>query len=458
VTLSYCPECLKKQRIIDDLKEEVARLKARLRYQERTAKEGAFGLSTPSSKVPVKPDSLAERQARRGGGRKGHAGHGRQTVAAGEADRVETVPVAEVCPDCGKPMTGHGVRTRSVIDGEPFRIKRIVYLLIRRRCTQCGRTVTARAPKVLPKSLYGNRLLSQVAVQHYVYGTPLRSVARQMGLRYGGLVAALHHLARLLQGAMDPLREAYRAAPVKHADETGWRSDGQNGYAWLFVTTRLSLYRFRRSRSAAVVKEVFGTGPVPGVLEVDRYSAYNQAGSPLQYCYEHLLRDLKAVEEKFPEQAEVRAFVGTVAPLLAAAMGLRSQPISDRRFYREAAALKRRIVAVMRRPARHPAVQEYQTIFREKADRLYHWADDRAIPAENNFAERELRPLVVARKVSFGSQSEAGARTREVLMSVLLTLKKRTPDVTAAFLSALDRLAEDPGLDPYRALFSPDTS
>jgi len=46
------------------------------------------------------------------------------------------------------------------------------------------------------------------------------------------------------------------------------------------------------------------------------------------------------------------------------------------------------------------------------------------VPADNNRAERELRPLVIARKVSFGSQSDAGAQTREILMTVLHTLKK----------------------------------
>jgi transposase len=458
VSLTYCPECLKKQRQIDDLKEQVEVLKDRLRYQERTAKEGPFGSSTPSSKVPIKADSLAERQARRGGGRPGHAGHGRRTVVEAEADRVERVPVAPVCPDCGRPMAGRGLRPRSVVECEPPKILHIVYDLERRRCTHCGRTVTARAPGVLPKTLYGNRFLSHLAVQHYVHGTPLGHLARQTGVGVSSLVAALHHLARRLRGMMDRLIEAYRAAPVKHADETGWRADGQNGYAWLFATATLSVYRFRRSRSAAVVREVFGTDPVPGTLVVDRYSAYNLARCLLQYCYAHLLRDLEDLERDFPEEAEVRAFVATVAPLLAAAMGLRKQPISDREFYRQAATLKRRIVAVMARSARHPAVQQYQAIFREKADRLYHWADDRDIPAENNFAERELRPLVVARKVSFGSQSEAGAQTREVLMSVLLTLKKRTPDVRAAFQAALDRIAQDPDLDPYQALFPTDTS
>jgi len=80
------------------------------------------------------------------------------------------------------------------------------------------------------------------------------------------------------------------------------------------------------------------------------------------------------------------------------------------------------------------------------------------VPADNNRAERELRPLVIARKVSFGSQSEAGAHTREVLMSVLHTLRKRTDDVTAAFQRTLDRLAEDPTLNLYKLLFRSDSS
>ena len=108
--------------------------------------------------------------------------------------------------------------------------------------------------------------------------------------------------------------------------------------------------------------------------------------------------------------------------------------------------------------AKHPAIQKIQDIFREKADRLYHWADDRSIPADNNLAERELRPLVIARKISFGSQSDSGARTREILMTVLHTLKKRAPYVTTAFKSALDKLAEQSDIEPYRAIFSFDSS
>ena len=67
-------------------------------------------------------------------------------------------------------------------------------------------------------------------------------------------------------------------------------------------------------------------------------------------------------------------------------------------------------------------------IFGDNAHRLYHWVENRAVPADNNRAERELRPTVIARKVSFGSQSDAGAKTREALMSEVHTLAKRVAD------------------------------
>ena len=41
---SYCPGCFEKQRKIDQLLEENENLKQKLRYQERKAQEGFFGL------------------------------------------------------------------------------------------------------------------------------------------------------------------------------------------------------------------------------------------------------------------------------------------------------------------------------------------------------------------------------------------------------------------------------
>jgi transposase len=145
--------------------------------------------------------------------------------------------------------------------------------------------------------------------------------------------------------------------------------------------------------------------------------------------------------------------MAALAPLLARAMHLRGLNLTPAQFRAQATQTRAQIEAVTQAPAQHPAIQKIQNLFREKAQRLYHWAADRAVPADNNRAERELRPLVIARKVSFGSQSEAGARTRETLMTVLTTLRRRFPDFPARFKNALDHLAREPAANPYTLLF-----
>jgi hypothetical protein len=98
-------------------------------------------------------------------------------------------------------------------------------------------------------------------------------------------------------------------------------------------------------------------------------------------------------------------------------------------------------------------IRRIQGVFRENEERLYHWARDRMVPAENNLAERDLRPSVVARKVSYGSITDNGAKTRSILTSVLTTLKKRGSDPADQIKKTLDQLATNLKLDPYELLF-----
>jgi transposase len=439
--------------VIDRLQEEIVRLKARLRYQERTAKEGPFGSSTPSAKVPLKANTPPETSRRRGGAKPGHRGHGRRDIPDNEITREEAVPGPEQCPYCGSPLNPKGRKARTIIEVDPVRKEVIRYELEQRDCGRCHRTFTARPAGVFAKGLFGNQLLTHLALEHYVQGVTLGHLSAQLGVGQGSLWAALHQLARRLAGVPQRLLLEYRRAPVKHADETGWRNDGHNGYAWLFCTARISLFRFRQSRSASVAKEVFGTQRLPGTLVVDRYNGYNQTPCSIQYCYAHLLREVQDLGKEFPDVGEVSQFVESFAPLLAGAMKLRAQKLSAPRFRQQALQLKVQIQGLVQAPAQHPGIQKIQNLFREKVARLYHWTQNSAIPADNNRAERELRPLVIARKISFGSQSEQGAETREILMSVLHTLRKRTHDVFGTFKRTLDALAQDETRDPYKLLF-----
>jgi len=271
---------------------------------------------------------------------------------------------------------------------------------------------------------------------------------------------AMHALAERPQPCMTPLRERFLLDPVRFADETSWREDGADRYTWLLSTLSVSLFLVGRSRATVVPMELFEpllreARTAAGVLVVDRYAVYARLPVALQYCYAHLKRDVEQLQAQFPDQKEVQCFCRVLIGLLSKAMRLRKRPISDRRYYQAAERIRQGIVATCAAEARHPGIQAIQDIFRQNPHRLYHWVRDRRIPPENNYSERSLRPMVIARKLSFGSQSPRGARTREVIMSVLHSLAKQGHDPTTRLTEALDALARDPSTDIARFLFPP---
>jgi hypothetical protein len=194
-----------------------------LRYQERTAKEGPFGSSTPSAKGPLKANPPPENSQRRGGAKPGHGGHGRRDIPDAQVTREESVPGLEQCPYCGGPWDPKGSKPRTIIEVDPVRKEVIRYERAQRDCGRCHRTFTARPAGVFAKGLFGNQLLTPLAVEHYVPGVTLGHLSAQLAVGQGGLWGALHQLARRWADAPQRLLLEYRRAPVKHADETGWR-------------------------------------------------------------------------------------------------------------------------------------------------------------------------------------------------------------------------------------------
>ena len=452
-----CPGCFEKQLRIDELQCEVVRLKQKLRYEERKTKDGYFGSSTPSSKKPFK-EAPEDTVKKNGGALPGHKGHGRKKISDCQIDETEKILVGNKCPHCSGRLVNKSFIKRPIIDSVLLQVKNILYLCQKKYCPRCKKTVSAKPP-VLPRTLYGNQLMAQALYLHYGQLIPLGRIEEIMGgaVSTANLHAAFQRLSRIWQPAVDRLITEYRKEPVKHADETGWRNDGDNGYAWLFCSRNISIFLFEDNRSSKVRQAILGNRRLPGVLVVDRYGVYNKSPCSLQYCYAHILRLVEDTGEQFADNEEVQRFVATLAPLLAQAMHLRGLDISDKVYYRGAKALRAKIRRVINAGSQHSGIKAVQVIFNENERRLYHWVKDRRVPADNNRAERELRPTVIARKVSFGSQSKQGALTRSILMSIIHTAKKRLPaDALQKWLKeSLDAIAADPSIDVYSLLPPP---
>ena len=116
-------------------------------------------------------------------------------------------------------------------------------------------------------------------------------------------------------------------------------------------------------------------------------------------------------------------------------------------FVIAATAIKDDIMTVCNKEANHPGIQQFQNIFRRHPERMFQWVKSPDIPSENNFAERGVRPSVIARKISFGSQSERGMLTRELLMTFLYTARISELDPKVSLEKALNMLCSDHDAD-----------
>lgn len=452
--INNCDGCLEKQRIIDRQGEEITRLKQKIAQNQRTGTEGFFGSSTPSSQIPVKSNSLVENQAKKGGGQPGHRGVGRQIFAAAQADEQRVARVeAENCSTCECQLNAHSSNQRAIYELERERVRKVQYIIERKKCPNCRKIVSGKIRNAFSRVSMSNELVLEVAEQHYLLGRSLGQIARRFSLSYATLVESLRRIGQKLKPSLEELKAHFRASEVKQADETLWRTDGGNGYAWYFGAPKVSLYLFRQTRSASVVREVCGKEPLPGVLVVDQYSGYNRVPCSIQYCYAHLLRKQEDLAKEFPANEEIRVYTSQMSKWLSAAMKLRKEGLSPAKYQQKAARIKERILKLSDREAKHPGVRRCQDFYVEKADRLYQWCRSAEIPAENNYAEREIRKIVMARKISHGSQSETGAETREIWTSVLESLKKREANPRAKLVEALNKLSADENFDIAEYLF-----
>jgi transposase len=432
---------------IAQLEAEVARLKAKL------AENSSNSHKPPSSDPPEAERLQKEPSGRKPGGQPGHPKHERRFLAP---DRTE-VHRPKQCSNCHGPLCGDDPSPERHQVVEIPRMKPDVtdHWLHTLICPCCGEATRAELPPGVPHRGFGPRLTAMISICTGKFRMSKRMV-RELLADFLGVELSLGSVSNLEQEISASLakpdeeaRAQAREATVANLDETGWfqgAADGRARRAWLWVgvTSLVTVFKIAFSRGDDVAKEMLGAN-YTGLLGSDRWSGYLWVSAKLrQLCWSHLQRDFQG----FIDRADAGAPLGRRLLALSEQMfawwhRVRHGRLSRATFRRYMAPVRRETLSLLRKaeacPAPKTAGMAKQILKLQPA--LFTFVDRTGIEPTNNIAERAIRHAVMYRKTSFGTQSDAGSRFVERILTTIATLRQQKRNVlefvTAAYQARL---------------------
>ena len=414
------------------------------------------------------------------GQQRGAPGHGR-TQRPGLDERTEEhnpPPDACVCGRCGQPYAPNSAEESTLVEIEVKAYKRVIRRPRWRRTCECASSpmeVSAPpVPRLFPRTLYGTSFWARFLFEHCACFRPVHRVAAWMSAQ--GLTVSPGTLADSLKRfvpLLEPLAEAILAhqnkAALRHADETSWRvqelrGEDRSSRAWLWVSVSNDAVSFHidPSRSAEAAQKLFGDALLDTVIVCDRYSAYKRLARlregkvTLAFCWSHMRRDFvecAAGQVRLTDWCQ--GWIERIASIyrLNEARLAHYDPVIKRQtpaFDAAQGALKEALDGLFAEAARElVGLPDQARQGRALRSLLNHreglsvFVDRPQVPLDNNRAERLLRGPAIGRRLSFGSDSEDGARFTAIMYSVVGTLSMNGIDILSWLDTWLAACAEN---------------
>lgn len=410
--------------------------------------------STPSGMVPVyqKP-SVGRRRRKKPGAKPGHAGSRRKTPEKID-ERAEHR--LDACPCCGGELQ-RCKRTRTrIIEDIPQEITPVVteHTIHRDYCPSCKKHVEPVVPDAMPNATLGHHVVALSSWFHYGLGVTIGQVRDILGshlhtdITAGGLLDGWQRLAETLFPWYEQIGREARAGAVLHADETGWRVDGDTYWLWCFCNHRCCYYMIDQSRGLPALQKFF-VEAFAGTLVTDFWGPYDSVcAGDNQRCLPHLLRELFKVDQ-LNGSAEWKAFAKQLKRLVRDGIRMRKrQDFTPERYGSRIHLIHRRLTRLADAQYADADARRLGNRISKYRDQLFTFLDTPGVPPDNNHGERQIRPAVIIRKNSLCNRSEQGAATQAILMSIYRTLKLRGLDPTKAIADALRTLLQTGTLPP----------
>ena len=279
-------------------KEELGKLIDELKRQRDTYKGMVFKPNCSSSQREEKNQTKGLTKENCSiGGQPDHKGYGRRLPS--KEDQIKRIYFHH-CPDCNtrlkrsKNVSFHTVEDIPVLE----QVKTITtrYDKERQWCPYCRKEVLAVPDSVIPRSKLGMNLIITTLIHKHILRQPYKKIAEQFKIFYGlnvsagSLTAILQRTKKWLEPEYGKLLRNIRNSPIKYADETGWRINGNNGWCWAFLTKNSVYYTIEHTRGKGVPQKILSGSKKTDVLVRDDYGGYQKLKLNHQSCWAHLLR------------------------------------------------------------------------------------------------------------------------------------------------------------------------
>jgi len=420
------------KREAERLKQETERLRRELEAALRASKRQAAPHSRGNAKAhPKRP------------GRKPGRGYGRQACrpTPSRVDERIAVPLPERCPHCGGGVEPESCETQ-------YQEEIVRRTVVRRfdinvgRCCECRRRVQGRHALQTSDAVgvgsvqLGPEALTLAAILNKQMGLSLGHTRQVLGYGFGlevsrgGLYRALARMADRAERTYDGLVETARQAPVNGMDETGWKVGGRLQWLHVAVSAQVTVYAIGPGRGYEQSVVILGAA-YDGFLIHDGWAPYYRFQFAFhQSCLAHLL-------QRCHEMAQIAApvaaaFPQAVAHLLQTSLELRDRyargEISDPGLRTATGKLEAKLDRMLETHRRNPANHRLARHLEHEQLWLFTFLHCPGLDATNNAAERAIRGMVIARKVWGGNRTWKGARTHQILASVLRTCWQQGKD------------------------------
>ncbi|HLD06546.1 MAG TPA: IS66 family transposase [Candidatus Nanoarchaeia archaeon] len=333
------------------------------------------------------------------------------------------------CPECSTKLGAtQGIRQRYVTDVKLIsRVRNTRHDIHRKYCPTCKKIVEPDVPNVLPHARFGLNLMLLVMYLRLGLRLPGNKVREFLQTMYnlsiseGEIVHVLKQLVIAFGPYYSTLEKMIRMARIKHTDSTSWRVNGKNYFAWVFIAAGVVLYKIRKRNNSRVPLSVFGTKQKGMTLVIDRHSALRALAEKacflLQLCWSHILTDSKDLAKNFGDEGKyVHQKLKWIFEM--------SSSFQGKGMPEQVDALKAEIFTLTLRHYKHITIRRFvDNLWKRDIECLFRFVIDPEIDSTNNISERELRHLVIIRKISNGSRSPRGAHATAMLLSVIQTLR-----------------------------------